>query len=278
MVRYWRITYKLVGTLLVTALAALPVVIVAVATAGHPRARARVGAQASHVWARFLLPILAVRVTRTGPVPVAGTMVVSNHLSYLDILCLASCYSGLFLSKAEIAGWPGFGVLARAAGTVFVDRDQARDTGRVNGELATWLRAGLRITWFPEGRTSDGATVAPFKSSLFQAAFLADVPCVPVTLGVATPGTELPVSQTVCWWSSEPFVGHFLRLLTLPRVEVAVHFGEQVIPTGDRKRLAQELHGRVAAAFVPVTRDGAAGPGSGAMRGRVDQNGCLRLK
>jgi len=231
MTRYWRITYKMFGALAATLLAALPVVVVAVVTAGHPKARAR-----------------------TGPMPTNGSMVVSNHLSYLDILCLASCYPGLFLSKAEIAGWPGIGVLARAAGTLFVDRDQARDTGRVNGELAAWLRAGLRITWFPEGGTSRGAAVAPFKSSIFQAAFLANVPCVPVTLGVATPGSAHPASQTVCWWSKEPFVGHFLRLLALPRVEVTIHFGEGVTPTGDRKSLAQELHKRVSAAFVPVAQ------------------------
>jgi len=254
MTPYWRITYKMFGVLVVTLLAALPVVVVAVVTAGHPKARARVGARASHVWARLVLPILAVRVQRTGPIPVNGSMVVSNHLSYLDILCLASCYPGLFLSKAEIAGWPGIGVLARAAGTLFVDRDQARDTGRVNGELATWLRAGLRITWFPEGGTSRGIAVAPFKSSIFQAAFLANVSCVPVTLGVATPGSARPASRTVCWWSKEPFVGHFLRLLALPSIEVTIHFGEGVMPAGDRKTLAQELHERVAAAFVPVAQ------------------------
>jgi len=254
MPRYWRITYKLLGALAVTALAVLPVVVAAVVTAGHPKARARVGARASHVWARLLLPILAVRVQRTGRTPMNGSMVVSNHLSYLDILCLASCYPGLFLSKAEIAGWPAIGVLARAAGTLFVDRDQARDTGRVNGELAAWLRAGLRITWFPEGGTSCGVAVAPFKSSIFQAAFLANVPCFPATLGVATPGSIRPASQTVCWWSKEPFVGHFLRLLALPRIDVTIHFGEGMMPAGDRKVLAQALHERVSAAFVPVAQ------------------------
>jgi len=254
MIRYWRIAYKLLGAMAVTAFAALPVVVVALVTAGHPKARAQVGARTSHVWARVLLPILAVRIRRIGPTPANGTMVVSNHLSYLDILCLASCYPGLFLSKAEVAGWPGIGVLARAGGTLFVDRDQARDTGRVNGELAAWLRAGLRITWFPEGGTSRGVTVAPFKSSIFQAAFLANVPCCPVTLGVATPGSLRPASQTVCWWSSEAFVGHFLRLLALPRIEVTIHFGDAVIPSGDRKSLALELHERVSAAFVPVAQ------------------------
>jgi 1-acyl-sn-glycerol-3-phosphate acyltransferase len=252
MVGYWRIAYKLFGVLLVTAVAGLPVVFVAVVTAGHPTARARVGARVSHVWARLLLLVLAVRVKRSGPTPADGTMVVSNHLSYLDIFSLAACYPGLFLSKAEIAGWPGFGMLARAAGTLFVDRDQARDTSRVNGELATWLRAGLRITWFPEGSTTSGAEVAPFKSSLFQAAFLANVPCTPVTLGVATPGSLRPASETVCWWGEAPFAGHFLRLLTLPRIDVTIHVGEQVMPSGDRKRLAQELHRRVSAVFVPL--------------------------
>jgi 1-acyl-sn-glycerol-3-phosphate acyltransferase len=254
MARYWRIVYKLLGALSATAVAAVPVVFVVVATAGHPAARARVGARMSHVWARLLLPLFAVRVRRTGRVPPAGSMVVANHLSYLDILCLASCYSGLFLSKAEVAGWPGIGVLARAAGTLFIDRDQSRDTGRVNGELAAWLRAGLRITWFPEAATSSGVTVAAFKSSLFQAAVLAEVPCVPATLSVATPASPHPAARTVCWYGSTPFPGHFLRLLGLPRIEVTIHFGDAVMPAGDRKQLARELHTRVLAAFVPVAQ------------------------
>jgi 1-acyl-sn-glycerol-3-phosphate acyltransferase len=254
MARYWRIVYKLLGALLVTVVAAVPVVFVVVTTAGHPAARARVGARMSHLWARLLLPLFGVRVRRTGRVPAAGTMVVANHLSYLDILCLASCYRGLFLSKAEVAGWPGIGLLARAVGTLFIDRDQSRDTGRVNGELAAWLRAGLRITWFPEAGTSSGLTVAGFKSSLFQAAVLAEVPCVPATLSVATPGSPYPASRTVCWYGSTPFTGHFLRLLSLPCVEVTIHFGDATVPTRDRKQLARELHARVLAAFVPVAQ------------------------
>ena len=254
MTRYWRIAYKLLGAVLVTTVAAVPVVLVVVATAGHPAARARVGARMSHVWARLLLPLFAVRIRRTGNIPPPGSMVVSNHLSYLDILCLASCYPGLFLSKAEVAAWPGIGVLARAAGTLFIDRDQSRDTGRVNGELAAWLRSGIRITWFPEAGTSSGVTVAAFKSSLFQAAVLAEVPCVPATLSVATPGSPHPAGRIVCWHGSTAFPGHFLRLLTLPRVEVTVQFGVPVMPAGDRKRLARELHARVLAAFVPVAQ------------------------
>ncbi|MGD2064186.1 MAG: lysophospholipid acyltransferase family protein [Nitrospirota bacterium] len=254
MVRYWRIVYKLLGAVAVTAISAVPVIFVAVVTAGHPHARARVGSRMSHLWARLLLPLFAVRVRRTGNVPATGTMVVANHLSYLDILCLASCYPGLFLSKSEVAAWPGIGVLARAAGTVFIDREQSRDTGRVNAELAGWLRAGLRITWFPEAATSSGATVAAFKSSLFQAAVLADVPCIPATLSVSTPGSADPPARTVCWYGATPFPGHFIRLLALPRVAVTVHFGASVAPAADRKQLARDLHARVLAAFVPVAQ------------------------
>jgi 1-acyl-sn-glycerol-3-phosphate acyltransferase len=254
MARYWRIAYKLLGAVLATAIAAVPVIVVAAVTAGHPVARARVGARMSHLWARLLLPLFAVRVRRTGGVPSARTMVVANHLSYLDILCLGWCYSGLFLSKVEVAGWPGIGVLARAVGTIFIDRDQSRDTGRVNGELAAWLLAGLRITWFPEAATSSGTTVAPFKSSLFEAAVLAEVPCVPATLSVTTPGSAESPGRTVCWWGATAFPTHFIRLLALPRVEVTVHFGEAVMPAGDRKQLARELHARVLAAFVPVAQ------------------------
>ena len=254
MVRTWRLTTRLLLVTILTVGVGLPTLVVALALPRRPRLRARIGARATHLWARLFLRAIGVRLTHTGPLPPPGVMVVANHLSYLDIPVLAACIPTLFLSKAEIAHWPIIGYFARAAGTLFIDRDQTRDTGRVFGELSVWLRAGERITWFPESTTSPGATVAPFKPSLFQAAIRAGVPCHPATLRPSVPGGGVDVSETVCWHGPAPLGGHALRLLALRRVDYAVTFGDPILPNGDRKLLARRLHDAVAGAFVPVDR------------------------
>ncbi len=254
MVRIWRITTRLLLVAIITVGVGLPTLLIAFTLPRRPRLRARIGARATHLWARLSLRAVGVRLTHAGSPPPPGVMVVANHLSYLDIPVLAASLPTLFLSKAEIARWPMIGFLARAAGTLFIDRDQTRDTGRVFGELSVWLRAGERITWFPESTTSPGASVAPFKPSLFQAAIRAGVPCHPVTLRPSIPGGGVDVSETVCWHGPTPLGSHARRLLTLRRIDYAVTFGDPIPPTGDRKLLARQLHEAVAAAFVPVDR------------------------
>ncbi len=254
MIRIWRITSRLLLLAIVTVGVGLPTLLIALALPRRPRLRARIGARATHLWARLFLRAVGVRLTHTGTPPPPGAMVVANHLSYLDIPVLAACYPTLFLSKAEIARWPMIGFFARAAGTLFIDRDQTRDTGRVFGELSVWLRAGERITWFPESTTSPGATVARFKPALFQAAIRAGVVCHPVTLRPSVPGGGVDISETVCWHGPAPLGGHARRLLTLRHIDYAVTFGEPILAAGDRKLLAHQLHEAVASAFVPVER------------------------
>lgn len=254
MVRIWRVAIRLLLVAIITVGVGPPTLLITVAMPRRPRLRARIGARATHLWSRLVLRTLGVRLTCNGTPPPPGVMVVANHLSYLDIPVLAACYPTLFLSKAEVARWPMIGFFAHAAGTLFIDRDQTRDTGRVFGELSVWLRAGERITWFPESTTSPGAAVAPFKPSLFQAAIRAGVPCHPVTLRPSLPGGGVDVSEVVCWHGSSPLGSHARRLLTLEHIDYAVTFGDPVLPAGDRKLLARQLHDAVASAFVPVER------------------------
>ncbi len=256
MARFWRPPIRLLLILVATLAVGGVTLLVTLPLGRRPRLRARIGARATHLWARLFLRVLGVRVRYTGPLPPPGVMVVANHVSYLDIPVLASCFPTLFLSKAEIAGWPVIGFFARAAGTLFIDRQQSRDTGRVFGELSVWLRAGERITWFPESTTSPGAAVAPFKPSLFQAAIRAGVPCHPATLRPSLPDGGADVSEVVCWHGPTPLGSHALRLLALRRIDYQVTFGEPIAPAGDRKQLARRLHEAVAAAFVPVDQAG----------------------
>jgi 1-acyl-sn-glycerol-3-phosphate acyltransferase len=103
-------------------------------------------------------------------------LLVANHLSYLDIVLLSSLTPCVFVAKNEVKDWPVFGWFARLAGTVFVDRNDRRDAARANELIRSALREGALVVLFPEGTSSNGSTVLPFKSSLLQAAIGERVP------------------------------------------------------------------------------------------------------
>lgn len=121
-------------------------------------------------WSRRLLRILAVETRVRGAIAAPGgnVLVVANHISWLDIFVLNSVHPVRFVAKAEIARWPIIGSWIRDAGTLFIERSRRRDTHRVNSRVAEVLAAGDVVAIFPEGMTTDGLDMLPFKSSLLQ--------------------------------------------------------------------------------------------------------------
>ena len=95
-------------------------------------------------------------------------LVVANHISWLDIFVLNAHHPVRFVAKAEIAKWPVVSRMIRGAGTVFIERERRRDTHRVNHQMAHVLANGDVVAIFPEGTTTYGTDVLPFKSSLLQ--------------------------------------------------------------------------------------------------------------
>lgn len=124
-------------------------------------------------WASRMMAILRIRVVTRGEAPrpgEGGALLVSNHVSWLDIHVLHSLLPARFISKAEVRGWPIIGWLAEQVGTVFLVREKKTDAMRVNQVMADHLRRGDLLALFPEGTTSDGNEVLPFYPSLFQPA------------------------------------------------------------------------------------------------------------
>jgi 1-acyl-sn-glycerol-3-phosphate acyltransferase len=114
-----------------------------------------------------LLRLWRTRIEVHGDVPFSG-LVVSNHLTYLDILVICSTTPAVFVAKREISGWPVFGWFAILAGTVFVDRSRRSVVADVANEVKQALGEGALVVLFPEGTSSDGSTVLPFRPSLLQ--------------------------------------------------------------------------------------------------------------
>lgn len=200
------------------------------------------GPRAIHRLARLLLAILGIRVRTAGPVPASG-LVAANHLSYLDILVFAAQTPTVFVAKEEVRSWPVFGWFAQRGGTLFVERGRPTSAARSVAKIAAALRAGERVVLFPEGTSSGGAGVLPFKSSLLAAAGGGPVWTAALAYSLA-PG-DGDVAEEVCYWKDMSLPGHLWRLLGKRGLGAALVCGPVPDIETDRKALARLLHRRV---------------------------------
>ena len=135
------------------------------------------------------------------------------------------------------------GLLARLGGTLFIDRQRRTHVGEVNSEIQNALDDGALVVVFPEGTSSDGKTILPFKSSLLEPAVQQQHPlavgCVQYTLADGDAGSE------VCYWGDAVFFAHLLNLLSKRSVRASVRFAVVKQHSADRKELALQLHAEV---------------------------------
>lgn len=122
-----------------------------------------------------------VEVVQVEPVPQTHGLWVSNHISWLDIPVVGSVAPVFFLSKAEIAKWPIFGRLARAAGTLFIQRGSG-DSGSVSDQIAHFLQTGSSVVFFPEATTTDGKQIKKIYGKLLKAAIDTELPICPMVI------------------------------------------------------------------------------------------------
>lgn len=137
-------------------------------------------------WCKHLLGTFNIRVISKGHIPPAHaiyrTMFIGNHISWADIHALNSLVPLRFIAKSEIKDWPIFGYLAKKANALFIDRSKRHDAARIVDATVQSLQAGDNLCLFPEGTTTDGTELKPFKSSLIQAAILAQAVIWPVAI------------------------------------------------------------------------------------------------
>lgn len=203
-------------------------------------------------WARGATAIIGMRVRVEGTAPTPPFFLVANHLSYLDIVLLASLLEALFVSKAEVSRWPVVGLLARSMNTLFVDRTRKTDLRRVIGLIQEALERRQGVVAFPEGTSSKGAEVLPFKASLFEAPLAAGAPIATASLSYRTSEGSIPAWLSVCWWGEMTFFSHLVKLLRLPAIEAFVAFGPELAHGPDRKGLATEARAAIQRNFRPV--------------------------
>ena len=210
----------------------------------------------ARVWAKVMNAIMDISVMVEGenkPSEQHAALIVSNHLSYLDIVIIASVLPTLFVAKKEVRHWPMLGWLARLGGTIFVDRSLFRGGIAAATEIVRTLQSNVRVHIFPEGTSSSGERVLPFKPSLFAAALEAHVPIQPVTIQYFKINGE-PFSDgnrdTVCWYGNMKFVEHFFRFLNCKKISASVTIHPLIIPSpySTPQSLAIQSHATVVSA------------------------------
>jgi lyso-ornithine lipid O-acyltransferase len=174
-----------------------------------------------------------------GALPQAPVLLVSNHVSWLDIPLLSTVMPSSFIAKREVGTWPFFRNLAKLQRTVFVDRDRRYTTGVKRAEIAARLQAGDSLVLFPEGTSSDGMQVLPFKSSYFGAVEDLDVAVVPVTISYGGP------PRFHAWFGDMDLLPHIWAVLKSGPINarITVH---RPLAKKDRKALAREAEAIIA--------------------------------
>jgi 1-acyl-sn-glycerol-3-phosphate acyltransferase len=203
---------------------------------------------------RTALRILRLRLSIRGTPIAGGGALVANHGSWLDVFVLNACTRMYFVSKDEVAGWPGIGLLARVTDTLFIRRQKTHAKLHEN-LLRDRLRAGHLLTFFPEGTSTDAIRILPFKTTLFAAFFdpeLKDgLQVQPVTVNYRAPAGLDP--RWYGWWGDMGFGQSLLAILAAARaggVEVTFHPPLTVSAFADRKALAAAAEAAVRSAFA----------------------------
>jgi 1-acyl-sn-glycerol-3-phosphate acyltransferase len=225
---------------------------------------------------RLMLGLTGLSVRTNGRPSAEGVVLyASNHVSYLDIPVLGSLLDASFISKAEVKSWPLIGFIGRLTGTVFIRR-HAAGAKRQRDEIADRLARGDNLILFPEGTSTDGADVAPFRSSLFGVIDQPDASAklliqpISVTYTRCADGTPLegPARALYAWFDDALLLPHVKRVLGMRGAAVVVTFHEPLRAAAytDRKQVTQEVREAVVAGVAAAQadaglRDGLAGSG-----------------
>jgi 1-acyl-sn-glycerol-3-phosphate acyltransferase len=184
-------------------------------------------------WAATLSRFFGMHAVVDGPRPTGAFLLVTNHVSYLDILLLSSVVDVAFIAKSEVRRWPLLGTLAASVGTIFIERDRPRDSLRVTTVMEKALAAGHGVALFPEGTSSDGKSVLPFKPSLLELAARNSLPVHHAAIRYS--------NDEAAWYGDTEFGSHLWQFRQIRSTVARLRFGH-AIQSNDRKELAVSLH------------------------------------
>jgi 1-acyl-sn-glycerol-3-phosphate acyltransferase len=203
----------------------------------YPRAGAERRRALLRWWSGKLLRILNVSVRVDGPPPPvaeAGKMIAANHVSWLDIFVLSSVQPTRFIAKGEIRDWPIAGWIAHASGTIFIRREQWRDTRRSNEKVGEALAQGDCVGLFPEGFTTAGDKLLKFHSAMFEPAVANRAHVHPAALRYEEPDASL--CRDVSFVGDTTFFESVGLIIGRKAITARVHFASAIDTEGFKRR------------------------------------------
>jgi len=203
-------------------------------------------------WSGQLLKILGIQLEVAGQARPGAKLVVSNHVSWLDIVAINSVVPSRFVSKAEVANWPLVGRLVTIAGTLYLVRERRRDAMRVLGLMSQAMREGHTLAVFPEGTTGSGHGVMHFHGNLLQSAIDAQVPIQPVVLRYSDP--QHMISPKAAYIGDTTLMQSLWWVVTARGLRVhATILPLQSVLHADRRALAELLQTQIADTLLANT-------------------------
>ena len=205
----------------------------------HPHKIKRASAFLSHIFGKTIAFILGIKITipRSYEIPGMlknkGALYVCNHLSYIDGIIATSLLPLLFISRRDLKTWPLFGTFALLSNTIFINRNFSLDIPKELKEVIAALEERTNVILFPEGTSSDGTKLLPFKSSFFAAALEANTYIVPLAIKYKKiNSSEInEKSKDFVYWYGEMFLfPHLLRLCTFKKIEIEVRVCQPINP------------------------------------------------
>lgn len=193
-------------------------------------------------WSLQFLALWGIHLRVIGQPVVSGpALLVSNHISWLDILVIHAARYCRFVSKSDVRDWPLVGALATGSGTLYIERSSRKDALRMVGDMADALKDGDVLAVFPEGTTSDGLSLLPFHANLIQSAIAAEAPVQPMSLQFIDARTG-ELSLAPCYIGDDTLLGSVWRTLRSDSIIAVVSFGTPQQADGrDRRQWAHDL-------------------------------------
>lgn len=203
---------------------------------------------------RVFCALIGVRIREVGrrsqDTPV---LILSNHVSWLDICVITTLAPVVFIAKSEVERWPVFGWLAKLQRTIFIERERRQKTGAATQEIAGRLLGGDAVVLFAEGTSSDGTRILPFRSALIGAVHHAlgdsthysSITVQPLSLAyVGFRGLPMgrALRERVAWYGDADLMPHFIGILSAGAVDVTVTWGDATAygMSADRKQIARD--------------------------------------
>lgn len=186
-------------------------------------------------YSKILLRALNVRVNLPNRSVPSSSLIVANHLGYLDVLILSSKFRCSFITSEDIRRTPFLGQICSLAGCLFVNRKNRKNISAEVGDIVRGLDSGMSIGLFPEATSTNGDNVLKFKRSMFQAAVLSESPIAPLTLNYRTVNGEPTHKDNrdyVCWYGEMSFFAHLWALCKVKEVTCDITTHPVIIPKG----------------------------------------------